>query len=224
MVAFGEGAVTRLRRETKLLLTPGEAEALGARLAGEASPVETHITAVYLDGPAAPLARRAVARPDDCLKVRAKAYQPDRSGVRGRVVLEVKRERAGLTSKERLWVLREDVPDAARGLAPGHGALAPLVATSYRRVVYQPGPAWRVTLDDALSFHAATWALFARGAPPWAGTLGAPLGREERVIVELKHAPGALPGWLEALARGAVLYSKFAHAFTRAAGLRSRGA
>jgi hypothetical protein len=200
--------------------------ALAAPLAREAAPVETRIAAVYFDGPAAPLARRAVARPDDCVKVRAKTYHPDRSAAPGRVVLEVKRERGGITTKERRWVRREEVADALREVAPGHGLLAPLVATSYRRVVYQPDEAWRVTLDDALTFHPASWALFARGAPPWCdpAAFGPPLGREPRVIVELKHAPGALPAWLEAFARDAVPYSKFAEAVARAAALRSTGA
>jgi hypothetical protein len=221
---FSEGALTSLRREAKLVMRRDEAAALAARLARDAGPVESRIAAVYFDGPAAPLARRAVARPDDCVKVRVKAYHPDRSAIPGRVVLEVKRERAGLTSKERLWLRREEVADALRAVAPGHGVLAPLVATSYRRVVYQPGGAWRVTIDDALTFYPASWALFAPGAPAWAAGLGPPVGREERVVVELKHTPGALPPWLEALARAAVPYSKFAEAVARAAALRSKGA
>jgi hypothetical protein len=217
MIPFAEGPITSLRREAKLVLSPGEAELLAEQLARHAAPHACRVTAVYFDGPAAPLARRAAATPCDCVKVRAKAYDPDRSIPGGRVVLEVKRERSGLTSKERTWLRREEVPDAVQVvLAPVNGPLAPLVATSYRRRVFQVSPAWRVTLDDELAFHFAGWELFAPAAPPWPAALPEPFAAEGRVVVELKHAPGALPRWLAALALRGRPYSKFVEAVTRA--------
>lgn len=217
MVPYAEGAITRLRREAKLVLTAAEAEALAERLALEVAPNGSRVTAVYFDAPGSPLAHRATATPSDCLKVRAKAYDPDRSLTPGRLVLEVKRERGGLTSKERTWLHRDEVADAVQTtLGPAYGTLAPLVATSYRRRVFQASPAWRVTLDDGLTFHPADWALFGPEAPPWPAALAAPFAREGRVIVELKHAPGGLPPWVAALAREGVQYSKFTEAVARA--------
>jgi len=217
MIPYAEGAITSLRREAKVVLAAAEADVLAALLGRVAAPHESRVTAVYFDGPAAPLARRAAATPGDCLKVRAKAYAPDRSLAPGRVVLEVKRERGGLTWKERTWVRREEVPDAVQDvLAPSQGPLSPLVATSYRRRVFQPSPAWRVTMDDDLGFHLAGWGLFAPAAPPWPAALGERFAAEQRVIVELKHEADALPGWLAALARRRTPYSKFAEAVARA--------
>jgi hypothetical protein len=225
MIPYAEGAITSLRREAKLVLARADAEALARVLAGEAAPHESQVTAVYFDGPAAPLARRVAATPADCLKVRAKGYDPDRSLAPGRVVLEVKRERGGLTSKERTWLRREHVPDAVQGvLAPSHGPLSPLVATSYRRRVFQASPEWRVTMDDGLTFHLAGWNVFEPAAPPWPEALPEPFAAEDRVVVELKHAPDALPRWLRALARRGSPYSKFAEAVARASARTSSGA
>jgi hypothetical protein len=211
-VAFADGDITRIRCETKLLLEPAEAERLARALEAEMEPCECRIAAVYFDSPDAKLARRAAASPDDCVKVRAKAYDPDHGADRARVVLEVKRERGGMTSKERIWLAPEDVAARLEGsLAPWFGPLAPSVASSYRRRVYQRDPTWRVTIDDDLRFHAADWELFAAGARPTAAALPPHFAAEARTVVELKHAPGALPRWLAVLgqARG-TRYSKFA--------------
>lgn len=211
-VAFADGDITRIRCETKLLLEPEEAERIARALEAEMAAWECRIAAVYFDSPDAKLARRAAASPEDCIKVRAKAYDPDLGSDRARVVLEVKRERGAMTSKERIWVAPEDV--AARveaSLAPYFGPLAPSVASSYRRRVYQRDAGWRVTIDDDLRFHAAGWGLFAAGERPTAAALPPPFAAERRTVVELKHAPGALPRWLAAMGqlRG-TRYSKFA--------------
>lgn len=225
MVPFAEGDITRLRRELKLLLPSAESERLAGELAERTLPVESRIVTVYFDTPDAALARRALEAPGDCVKLRAKAYAPDRSGLPGRAVLEVKRERGGVTSKQRAWLPREEVRRAIeRELAPAFGALAPAVATSFRRRVFQLCGAWRVTIDEGLAFHAADWRLFERGAPPWAAALPAPFGGEPRAVVELKHGPEGLPEWLAPLATRAEPYSKFVAALADVSGSRSLGA
>jgi hypothetical protein len=225
-VPYAESGITNLRREMKLVLGADEAERLSALLARTAPPLESRIVAVYFDSAGSKLARRAAGTPDDCVKVRTKSYDPDRSGIPGRVVLEVKRERAGVTSKERIWLRRDEVRGAlVRALVPVFGRLAPVVATSYRRRVYQCQPEWRVTVDDAIRFHSADWRLFRAGAPPWHGGLPPAFGAEHRVVVELKYAPDALPPWLADLgASRRVGYSKFAAAAGQSSRDRSAGA
>lgn len=223
MVPYAEGPVTLLRREHKVLLAPEEAREVAARL-GDGRAATTRVATVYFDAPGAPLALRALESPGDCVKVRAKAYRPDRSGRPGRVVLELKRERGGLTTKDRAWLPRAALP-AALARLPVPGPLAPLVATSYRRRVWQPCEGWRVTLDDGLRFHPAGWALLDPDAPPWPDRLPPPVGAEPRAILELKLGADAPPRWLAALvAERARPYSKLAEAYARAAPARTRRA
>ena len=222
--SLAEGGITCLRRETKLLVDPDEAEQLAAALCRIAIAQESRIVAVYFDSRGETLARRASEWPNDCVKVRAKSYDPDRSVVRGRVVLEVKRERGGgVTSKERVWLAPAEVPATiARSLAPVFGMLAPTVATAYRRRVFQCSASWRVTIDDDLDFHAASWSLFEAGAAPWHGGLPPAFRSEPRTVVELKHTPNGLPTWLALLGRlRATPYSKFAAATARDADVGS---
>lgn len=228
MVPFAEGAVTRLRREVKALLEPDEAAAMVRRLTGELGPPGplTRIVCVYFDAPGGQLGHRALTVPRDCVKVRVKAYHPDLAGPPGALTLEVKRERGALTSKERRRIDRAAVRDAVNALAPlGPGPLAPCVATAYRRTVFQRTEGWRVTLDQDLSFHPATWDAFDPGAPPWPAALGPAAGVEPRVILELKLANEAPPMWLAALATSrAEPFSKFVEALAKAAPARSQGA
>jgi hypothetical protein len=222
-LAFADGGITRIRRETKLLLEQEDAERIARTLRAVVTPYESRVVVVYFDSPDAKLARRAASTPADCVKVRAKAYDPDLGSRAARVVLEVKRERGGITSKDRLWMRPAEVPaELRRSLAPTFGPLAPSLASSYRRLVFQCSPAWRVTVDEELRFHLATWSLFEEGTRLTYVTLPPPFGAERRTIVELKHAPGALPEWLAAIGRerGAP-YSKFAAASADAEGVGS---
>src|SRR5512145_1317479 len=102
---FSEGAVTRARREHKLVLSRRDSATLCARLAGALevpAGAPTQITCVYYDAPGLPLAARALATPDDCVKLRTKEYFPDVSGSPvARVVVELKRECAEVTRKSR---------------------------------------------------------------------------------------------------------------------------
>lgn len=219
---FGDGGITRIRRETKILLDAEEAERIARVLGSVVTPYESRVAAVYFDTPDAKLARRAAATPEDCVKVRTKAYDPDLGGEGGRIVLEVKRERGGVTSKERVWLPPERAPaEVQRWLVPSFGPLAPSVASSYRRRVFQSSPSWRVTIDDDLRFHAADLSLFVPGGPSLA-TLPPAFAAEGRTVLELKHAPGALPKWLAAIGRlRGTPYSKFAAGTADAEGVGS---
>ncbi len=225
MLEFAEGEVTRLRREFKLVLEAEEAAALCARLSsvlGGGFPPPTRITSVYFDRPGYPLAARALHTPKDCLKVRTKEYSPDigAGGVQ-RVVLEVKRERNGVTQKRRVWVPRTELQQALKGgvrLLPliAGGSLVPALAVTYRRHVYQCSQAWRVTVDRDIGFHAVTPELALGSTTLDAERLGPPRAWDTRVVVEVKHLGAELPGWLAALHRGGTpAYSKFAEGMAR---------
>ncbi|MBJ6763236.1 VTC domain-containing protein [Myxococcaceae bacterium JPH2] len=232
MRSFAEGEVTRLRREFKLVLEESQVAALHDRLSqemqGTSSP-PTRIVSVYFDKPGCPLALRALRTPEDCLKVRTKEYAPDLgAGGQERVVLEVKRERGGVTQKRRLWVPRARLGQAVRGgarLLPliAGGSLRPVLAVTYQRHVYQAEETWRVTVDRSIGFHAITPEVALGDTALTFERLGAPVARDSRVVVEVKHLGRELPGWLAALqVGGAPAYSKFAegmarvHAFTAA--------
>lgn len=225
MLQFAEGEVTRLRREFKLVLGRDEAVALCTRLSesvGGYRPPPTGITSVYFDKPGYPLALRSLGTPEDCLKVRTKEYSPDvgAGGVR-RVVLEVKRERNGLTQKRRVWVPRARLRHELRGgvrLLPliAGGSVMPVLAVTYQRHVYQCSRAWRVTVDRDIGFHRVTPELALSEETLSAERLGEPLSRDERVVVEVKHLGEALPEWLAALHPGREpAYSKFAEGMAR---------
>ncbi len=215
---FGEAGITRIRRETKILLEPEEAELLVDALRGDVARYESRVVVVYFDSPDAKLARRAASTPDDCVKIRTKAYDPNLGSHAGRVVLEVKRERRGITSKRRRWLAPGDLPAEVRqSLEPIFGPLEPSITSSYHRRVFQCARTWRITFDDALRFHAADWSLLASGTGPSYDDLPPAFGSERRTIVELKHEPGALPEWLAAMGRlRGTRYSKFLAATTHA--------
>jgi hypothetical protein len=242
MVFYGEGGVTQLRREFKLRMPAEAARALCARLEAEAGPragapsleavpPASLVTSVYFDREDGALATRAQAVPGDCLKVRTKEYFPDVHATPAegpRVVLEVKRERNGLTHKRRVWVARarlaetlgqtlvEMAGEGALADVVAAGGLEPQLAVTYRRRVYQSSEAWRVTVDDRVGFYRVTssLALGPRALTP--ARLGAPVAMERGVVVEVKHVGSSLPAWLAALeAQSARNYSKFAEGCRR---------
>ena len=225
-VAFAEGGITKLRREFKLLVSRDEADALSAALVtehGGASPVATEVTSIYFDRPGYPLAERARRTPHDCIKVRTKEYYPDiGQQAAPRVVLEVKRERNGLTHKHRVWVPRsrlESVVKQGTVELPavfGDGPLITAVAVTYVRHVYQRTEAWRVTVDRSVEFfRVSEEQAFAR-TRIGRTELGLALGAEPRVVVEVKHMGAELPEWLQRLGtRQATAYSKFSEGMAR---------
>jgi hypothetical protein len=226
MLSFSEGEVTRLRREFKLVLDVDVIPELCARLSSElggCQPLPTSIVSVYFDRPGYPLAWRALRTPEDCLKVRTKEYSPD-LGAEGvqRVVLEVKRERHGVTQKRRVWVPRAQLQSVIRGsagllplIAGGH--LRPVLAVTYRRHVYQASRAWRVTVDRDIGYHSITPQLALSETTLTADRLEAPVSTDRRVVVEVKHLGEELPTWLAALhpAGRRPAYSKFAEGMAR---------
>jgi hypothetical protein len=225
MFQFAEGEVTRLRREFKLVLAREQALVLCARLSsslGGHLPPPTRITSVYFDKLGYPLARRALSTPNDCIKVRTKEYLPDvgADGVQ-RVVLEVKRERQGITQKRRVWVPRAQLGQVLKGgvrLLPliAGGSLIPALAVTYQRHVYQCTQAWRVTVDLDIGFHRVTPELALGETTLSAERLGEPLAMDGRVVVEVKHLGEKLPEWLAALHPGRKpAYSKFAEGMAR---------
>jgi hypothetical protein len=224
-VFFLEGQITHLRREVKVLLPAAEAMTIARRLAdelGESPP--TRIAAVYFDAPDGALSRRAVESPHECVKLRAKAYTPDLGHAAGRIVLEVKRERNGVTTKERTWTTRAGAREAMTRAFAAWPALRPAVATTYVRSVYQRTAGWRATLDRDLAFHEASWELLERDEP-WCDALRQPFDSEPSAILELKYGASELPRWLAALAaERATPYSKFVQAVLRMNGVRSVGA
>ncbi|RKG96136.1 VTC domain-containing protein [Corallococcus sp. CA053C] len=225
MLSFAEGEVTKLRREFKRVLDGTDAAAVCARLSQELGgclPPPTRIVSVYFDKQGYPLAERAMLTPDNCLKVRTKEYSPDvGAGGRERVVLEVKRERGGLTQKRRVWVPRAELGRAIRGgvsLLPliAGGSLAPVLAVTYRRHVYQVSQSWRVTVDRNIGFHAVSPELALSPTALTVERLGLPAWEDSRVVLEVKHLGAELPEWLAALnPGGAPAYSKFAEGMAR---------
>jgi hypothetical protein len=223
-LAFAEGVITNLRRERKVLLAPEEGDAIWERIHRELRGVPygpTGVTTVYFDRPGFPLARRAIAMSADCLKVRVKEYLPDREGDRTRVVLEAKRERASLTTKERIWMPRSWVRAALAGAGPiglsvKDPRLAPVVAVQYQRLVFQTVESWRVTLDRGVTFHEVSWDALAADDRPAATRLGPRCGAEAAVVLELKYVGDDVPQWLGALVEDrARPFSKFVRAMAR---------
>lgn len=225
MLSFAEGEVTKLRREFKLVLEEETSQALCGRLSRELGgylPPPTRIVSVYFDRPGCPLASRALRTPDDCLKVRTKEYSPDvgAGGVQ-RVVLEVKRERRGVTQKRRVWVPRAELGRVLRGgtgLLPliAGGSLVPVLAVTYKRHVYQVTEAWRVTVDRDIAFHTIAPELALSQLSLTAERLGPPAWKDRRVVVEVKHLGCELPEWLASLnPGGSPAYSKFAEGMAR---------
>jgi len=216
---FAEGKVTHLRREFKIVLDGDAVSRLESVLCHELCverPDPTAITSVYFDGPGRPLATRAMNSPQDTLKVRTKEYFPDLGACgHARVVLEAKRERNGLTRKRRVWMPRQNLSGLVRqgGILPliTRGSLIPVLAVTYRRLVYQRSEAWRVTFDTDVAFHAITPGLALGSEPLRREMLSAPVAREPRVVVEVKHMGADLPEWLMQLGvEQSHEYSKFA--------------
>ncbi len=222
-VPFAEGEVTRLRHEFKWVAPRAKVNSVCRFLMGNAreQPPLTQITSVYFDQPGFPLATRAAATPDDCLKIRTKEYFPNRMAPEDHLVLEAKRERNGLTDKQRLWLPRHrllEVLRSGQGLPPGFldgGPLLPVLAVTYERQVYQSSAAWRVTIDQAVTWHAVSTELAFGNVGLRRELLGPPMASEERVIVEVKYLGRELPEPLDALRNRATPFSKFAEGMDR---------
>ena len=220
-----EGTVTQLRREFKVLLEPDAANELAERLCALAVPSTTAITSVYFDRAGHPLLARARMTPNDCMKIRTKEYFPDRLSRGSSVVLEAKREKDGLTHKQRVWISRARLAGLIRlgalwkqlpNIEPG--ILLPAVSVTYVRDVFQCAPTWRVTIDRGVAFHQVDAALAFGRRRLRADLLGAPVARERRPVIEVKFVGDELPAWLAELGKSATRFSKFAEGMAQLEG------
>lgn len=219
-----EEALTRQRHERKLTLTAPEAERLCKQLEkafGKTNLAETRITSVYFDCADGRFARRALADPENSVKLRTKEYEPDYDNPQGaaRCVLDLKKQRGRLITKHRSWIPRGALRAIFSGDAEavrrfGHAALTafarvraaaggerlmPVIAVSYRRRVFQASSDLRVTVDRELAFHRGDPELFLGPDALTAERLGTPVGRDERIIVEVKHVGENVPAWISPL-------------------------
>src|SRR5690606_18168149 len=130
-----------------------------------------------------------------------------------RAVLEVKRERHGVTQKRRVWVPRTRLQRVIRVSA----GLRPVLAVTYRRHVYQATRAWRVTVDRDIGFHPITAQLALSETTLTAERLEPAVFTDRRVVVEVKHLGDELPPWLAALqpVSRRPAYSKFLEGMAR---------
>ena len=240
MTPTDEGQLTRLRRETKAMLEPEEAQALCQQIErrfGLGDVAETRITSIYLDHADGRLAGAALDDPTHCLKLRIKEYSPDygRTG-EARCVVELKRQRGPVIRKRRFWVPRACIPAIFRGSAfsilpaPARAArtallqvggarvLSPRVTVSYARRVFTLSDTLRVTVDRELAFHDLPDDLLFAARPLGQEALSRPFATERRAIVEVKHISASIPAWLAPLfegARAAGTFSKFGAAVER---------
>lgn len=235
-----EGALSRQRREDKYVVSAHEADALEQHVArhlpqtrfGAVS--ETFVTSIYFDREDDALSRRALATPDDCVKVRVKGYLASDAREEGaaadRLVLELKRRRREQSRKFRLWVPRDLVAALVDGRpspagAPralrlffalrGAGTLKPVAAITYRRRVYQAGGDLRVTFDRDVAWRPVSASSLAPGGSIAPGALGPVAGGLDAAVVEVKRLRAEMPPWLERVLDGLVPvpgFSKFAEA------------
>jgi hypothetical protein len=229
-----EGALTRLRRERKVVLSREQADEFEGAITARynlATPVDVEVCSVYFDRRDGGLSRAALTVPRDCLKVRTKEYAPDWGSPKApRCVVELKRQRGELTRKRRFWLPRaalrplfdgpiaDLLPFGPQGLsafaalrtAGGAGLLRPVVGVRYRRRILQLAADMRVTFDRDLSFHRAPSEVLLGELPLSGQRLGEPFARETGVVVELKTLGAKVPSWAESLAfSGSEGFSKF---------------
>ncbi len=219
-----EQALTRQRHERKLTLSPREADKLCIKLEkalGGENLAETRITSVYFDCADGRFARRALEDPENGIKLRTKEYEPDfgNSGAAPRCVIDLKQQRGRLITKHRSWVPRAALkaifsgdpreaqhfgPEALSAVAKVRAAaggepLMPVIAVTYRRRVFQATDDLRVTVDRELAFHRGDAELFLGPDALTVRKLGKPVGRDERIIVEVKHVGENVPAWISPL-------------------------
>jgi hypothetical protein len=228
--------LVRRRIELKYLLSPAATRELRAVLTAEPEPTFRRIggwvTTVYFDLPDRRLARAAMERPEDNLKLRLREYFDDNGAPCSRFVwIEIKERQGSSSRKSRFRLHKRMVPSFFRGEADltsiltcqntgsdptnvcetvqrihelAGDAWMPFGAVRYRRCSIEGGaPAGRLTLDDHISYHLGPIALD--------GALGAAGGEEPSGVLEVKHAGDSAPEWCRRLVgfRNPAEYSKF---------------
>ena len=223
--------LVKRRIEIKHLVSPVAADGIrewiaNARPGRNARRISGWVATTYFDLPDRRLARAALDRPEQNLKLRAREYfSEDYVPCSPFLWIELKEREGGVSRKSRFQLHRrmlrrflegdrdlaeiltcqekgsvlEDVVAAVQRIDDlARSPLATVGAVRCRRSSVQGGdPAARVTLDESISYHLGP------GAPPaWI---------EPSAVVELKHGGDAVPAWAAGLA-GALEpsdYSKF---------------
>lgn len=226
--------LVRRRIELKFLLPAAQTRELRALLTAEpAEPglrrIGGWVTTVYFDLPDRRLARAALERPEENLKLRMREYFDDEGASCSRFVwFEIKERQGAASRKSRFRLhkrliarfLRGEVDIATVLTCQGEDAdltsvcetvqrihelagesLAPFGAVRYRRCSVEGGtPAGRLTLDDRISYHLGPIALEESRSALDRQALGPVAGEESVGVLEVKHGGEALPAWCRRLA------------------------
>jgi hypothetical protein len=235
-------ALTADRAETKYLVSPTSLDSLVAELssrlsshrftgdgANRLSDAHHFVTTVYYDTPEHDHLRAARRDPERNVKIRAKEYYDLHPSLAELATdpadivryspwlwLEIKRRDGLRTRKDRVRLLKRDVPrfladpTADPGWLAGssrdHGAevwsaelrgrhLSACCLVNYRRLSWQDdADVLRVTIDVGLACYAPPEDLWTREQPLIRGAFGAPRGTEPNVVVEVKSR-GSTPAW-----------------------------
>lgn len=204
-------------RELRTLLTSDALEAGFRRIGG-------WVSTVYFDLPDRRLARAALERPEENLKLRLREYFDDAGAPCSRFVwIEIKERRGPTSRKHRFRLHKRLVGPFLRGESDlaviltcqdseaeigavyetvrriqelGDGSWSVLGAVRYRRCSIEGGaPAGRVTLDDRISYHLGPLPLYERHDLLDARALGPAVGAESSGVLEMKYAGPPPPAW-----------------------------
>jgi hypothetical protein len=226
----GEEGIVRNRVELKYLLGPEEARRLTSRL-GPAfrrpgfRAERGWVTTVYLDRPDGELARTALRRPSESVKLRLREYfTPDELPLWPWVWIEIK-ERLGVASRksrlrlpnrwvgpflrgeplEERWILEAPPGDSDPGALSqavrrfrevARGPVTAVGAVRYRRLALEGGtPRTRLTLDEEITYHLDPLNLGEGGGSIDRDSLGAPTVGEDGAILEVKHPDAGPSRW-----------------------------
>jgi hypothetical protein len=226
--------LVRRRIELKYLLPAAQTRELRKVLTAEMPEngfrrISGWVTTVYFDLPDRRLARAALERPEENLKLRMREYFDDEGAPCSRFVwFEIKERQGSASRKSRFRLhkrlvsrfLREEVDIATVLTCQGEDAdlagvcetvqriqqltsdfWAPLGAVRYRRCSIEGGmPAGRLTLDDRISYHVGPIPMDESVGAFDRRLLGPAAGEEASGILEVKHGGESLPGWCVPLA------------------------
>jgi len=224
--------LVRRRIELKYLLPAETARELRAVLTAEPGPefrrIGGWVTTVYFDLPDRRLARAAMERPEENLKLRLREYFDDEGAPCSRFVwFEIKERQGSSSRKSRFRLHKRLVAPFLRGEAdltsiltcqnagtdPSNvcetvqrihelagDAWMPFGAVRYRRASIEGGtPAGRLTLDDRITYHLGPIPLYDAHGALDRRALGPAVGEEPSGVLEVKHGGDPAPEWCRAL-------------------------
>lgn len=233
--------LVRRRIELKYLLPAAKTRDLRAVLTADPESgfrrIGGWVTTVYFDLPDRSLARAAMMRPEENLKLRLREYFDDEGAPCSRFVwIEIKERLGSSSRKSRFRLHKRLIVPFFRGEADLTSILTcqtsaadpsnvcetvqrihelageswmPFGAVRYRRCSIEGGmPAGRLTLDDRISYHLGPIALDGALDRP---ALGPAAGEEPSGVLEVKHGGDPAPDWCGRLVgrREPAEYSKF---------------